>query len=316
MNQVVIGDIGGTNLRLLALDTQLPLSTEVLAQAVTNQHPQDVVNGDDYMAACIAQTVAQPALVVLAIAGAIEQGGVQMTNCTWALTEQGLSDRLGCDVRFVNDFAAQGSALDVLGGDDLVTLQSVPQARGHRLVTGPGTGLGLCSKPYNQLLTIETEAGHAQFAPTTEEEWQVGNILAARFGRVSWERILSGPGLLNLYQALARLHAQPGHCESPAQITNAAIEDDGLAIRTMVLFSELLGSFAGDMALAHGAKGGVYLSGGLVSHLRPWLEHDRLVNRFTNKGRFQPYLQQVPLHLVVADQPGLLGVAQIAKTWS
>ncbi|WP_158583881.1 glucokinase [Salinibius halmophilus] len=316
MKQVVVGDIGGTNVRLFALDTSLPIIPEVLSEVIAHQHPTDVVVGDDYMAACVQQLAGQPEFVVLAIAGAVNHGQVQMTNCSWSLSEQGLSERLGCDVRFVNDFAAQGSSLELLGDKELVTLQANPQAAGNRIVTGPGTGLGLCARPHNQLVTLETEAGHAQFAPVTEEEWQIGNILSARFGRVSWERILSGPGLLNLYQALARLHAQPGHCESPAQITASALDGDSLALRTMVLFSELLGSYAGDMALVHGATGGVYLSGGLVSHLRPWLEHDRLLQRFVNKGRFTSYLQQVPLHLVIAEQPGLLGVAQIAKTWS
>lgn len=316
MNQVVIGDIGGTNLRLLSFAAQMPVTPDMLAGAEVHNHPSEVSHGDDYVARQILLLEGQPSTVVLAIAGAITHGRVQMTNQDWSLTEQGLSERLGCDVRFVNDFAAQGACLELLTDADVVTLQENPMAEGGRIITGPGTGLGLCSRPVGQLLTLETEAGHSQFAPVAEEEWHVGQILAARFGRVSWERLLSGPGLLNLYQALARLHNQPGHCESPDQITLAAAEQDGLALRTVVLFSQLLGSFAGDMALAHGAQGGVFLTGGLINHLRPWLEHDRVVHRFNNKGRFQSYLQQVPLHLIVADQPGLLGTVNIAKTWS
>lgn len=319
MNQTVVGDIGGTNMRLLTFDPQTSdlQDPKLLSQSEIMQHPAAIGDGNDYVADCIQSRCSQPSSVVLAVAGAVRAGCVQMTNAGWQLSQARLAKALGCPVILVNDFAAQGAAIDALTGEFLVTLQAGNgKGGGNRIVTGPGTGLGLCARPAGSAAISETEGGHAQFAPVTEEEWHIGQILAARFGRVSWERLLSGPGLLNLYQALARLHGQPGHCEAPAQVTNAAKEGDALALKTVECFAQLLGSYAGDMALAHGATGGVYITGGLVAHLQTWLSQQALVDRFANKGRFREYLQAIPLHLMVAPQPGLIGAGQIALTRS
>ena len=164
---------------------------------------------------------------------------------------------------------------------------------------------------------IATEGGHVAFAPKDETEAAVLGILRERYGHVSNERLLSGPGLVNLAEALAKVRGTDLSVESPADVVTQADEKAcPICIEAIERFCDLLGAAAGDLALTYGARGGVYLTGGMVSHLGRHFETARVLSAFTDKGRFEGYLGAVPLMRVLRTDTGLIGAAAAAMHMS
>jgi glucokinase len=259
---------------------------------------------------------------VFAIAGRVERDQARMTNHPWVVSRRLLQDTLGLDaLELVNDFVAQAMAVRLLREDDLLPIgprpSSAPADAGSRAccVLGPGTGLGVAALIVRggHSIALATEGGHVGFAPGTDEEVAVLQRLAARFGHVSNERLVSGGGLVNLHCALAEIAGMPCDQDAqPADITAGAEAGDALCVRAIELFCDVFGSVAGDMTLALGAWDGVYLSGGLVPRLLPELQRPAFRARFEAKGRYAEALARVPTSAVVHPQPGLLGAAAIA----
>jgi glucokinase len=180
---------------------------------------------------------------------------------------------------------------------------------------GPGTGLGVgglllrdgsCS-------VLESEGGHAGFAAHTAEDVEILHRLNQRFGRVSNERMICGNGLVNLYLALADIAGQPVEELSPEDITARAVSgEDPLCVRTVETLAGIFGSVAGDLVLTMGGWDGVYLTGGVLPSLLPWLQHGGFRERFEAKGRFRDTMEQVPTVAITHSEPGLLGAAALA----
>jgi glucokinase len=177
-------------------------------------------------------------------------------------------------------------------------------------ILGAGTGLGVGALIVRDghAHALETEGGHASFAPGNAEEVEIYRRLSARFGRVSHERALCGSGLVNLYEALAEIGGVKATLSAPEQIT-AADDSDALSRRSVEIFCEQLGAIAGDLVLTFGAWDGVYVAGGLAPSMTRWMERGGFRRRFEDKGRLSPAIARVPTSIVTHTEPGLLGAA-------
>lgn len=251
--------------------------------------------------------------VCLAVAGPVDRDIIDLPNNHWSFSRSDLARHLGAPLTVINDFTAQALALDLLEADEIRWIGGPrPDQPGVRTIIGPGTGLGVAIvTPSGEI--IPSEAGHMGFAAASEHEIRLHRMLFARYRRVSVERLASGPGLENLYWANRRIvHGEPESDQvrhTPAQIAEMAHQGDRLAEKSIEDFFDILAGFAGDMALATWATGGVYISGAVVRKLAKYFDPQRFRAAFQDKGRFTRFCEQIPLGWVLIEQPGLLGCA-------
>lgn len=252
---------------------------------------------------------------VIATAGyAMADGTVISANLPWPLSAEKIRTQLGFrNVHLVNDFEAVAHAAAHIDDSQVLQLTGPSHAgRGPMLVIGPGTGLGAAVWiPLDQgSVVLATEAGQASLAATTALEIAVLQQMLRTRPHVSIEQALSGPGLLNLYNALCAIRqAAPVHL-TPDAISSAACDgSDPLAVETLQLFCGILGSTIGDMALLYGVQGGVYLAGGILPKISQFLLGSCFVERFLNKGPMGKALQSIPVKLVEHGQLGVIGAA-------
>lgn len=251
----------------------------------------------------------------VASAGYVLGDAIVNDNLPWPVSIRDIRDSLGIEqLAVVNDFEAVAYATQFLSHADTTAVieSEAPPAEGPVLVMGPGTGLGsavlLPGQPHATVLA--TEAGQIALAPGNEREIEILRHLARDRAYVSFEHALSGPGLLNLYRALCALRNQPPVLTQPAQVTQAALErTDGAAVEALDVFCGLLGSFVGDLCLLYGARGGVFLAGGILPQIRDVLLTSSFRQRFFNKGVMRAFLQQVPVRLMEHGQHGVIGAA-------
>jgi glucokinase len=247
----------------------------------------------------------------IAVAAATNKDEIRCTNCDWRFSVAALRGELGFDeLHVINDFAANSWALPEVGKSEIHAIAGEarnPAAEGTYAVLGPGTGLGVGAVHIDSdghATVLETEGGHVDFAPCSEEEDRLVARLRSRYGRVSYERLICGKGLVNLYDALT----DSGTEMVPEEIT-ARMGSDPQAARAVAMFCEILGSFAGNAALMYGAWNGVYLAGGLLRPMLDTLRSGGFKQRFSDKGRFGPLLAEVPTMLIEHPSLGLLGAA-------
>jgi len=306
--QRLLADVGGTHTRLaLQDDGELFRNIETLENAKFSGLGEVL---RFYLARHAA--VANPDCAALAVATPVTGDAVVLTNLDWQISAAELCADLGLrKVQLVNDFAALARAVPVLAENEWLQI-----GKGRRVVDaaigviGPGTGLGVAAAvpKGGQWLILAGEGGHTSLAATTDEEAEVIKRLRLRFGHVSAERALSGPGLINLYQALGGSEASP----LPRSVSDAALTgEDPVAVRALALFFALLGSAAGNLALTLGARGGIYLGGGILPRLLEPLRKSAFRERFEAKGRFRSYLQAIPTFVIVHPHPALLGLAEL-----
>jgi glucokinase len=248
------------------------------------------------------------------VAGPTDGRTVQLTNLDWRLDADALSREFGLPFRLVNDFEAVAWGIDALADTDKTSLQTgAADSHAPRLVMGPGTGLGVAlgiPEPAGYR-PQPGEGGHIGFAPVDDEQVSLLRFLQGRYGRVSVERILSGPGIADLYRFCRTASGRATTRErSPADVTEAALAgDDPMAIWALRLFCRILGQTAGDLALAAGARGGVYLAGGIPPRILPLLAGEDFLEGFRNKGRFADWMRGVPVQVVTDPDIGLKGSA-------
>ncbi|MDE2317856.1 MAG: glucokinase [Xanthomonadaceae bacterium] len=317
----LLADLGGTNVRfaLAGESVDAPLRMD----SIRRYRVKDFGSLGDAARRYFADTGCTASRAVIAAAGRIADGEtVKVTNNPWAISAPALRAKLDMDaVRLVNDFAAQAMAVPLLKADALApvgklgpaTLDSaLPQTF---VVMGPGTGLGVAGLLWRegQWVVLETEGGHAGFAAHTTEDVEILHRLNARFGRVSNERMICGNGLVNLYLALADIAGEPAEEYTPEDITaRAEAGSDPLCVRTLETLAGIFGSVAGDLVLSLGGWEGVYLTGGVLPFLLPWLHRGGFRERFEAKGRFRETMERVPTSAITHPEPGLLGAAAIA----
>ena len=241
-----------------------------------------------------------------------------MTNHPWRFSVTALKARLGVERLLVlNDFEALALALPALGADDSRAVGGGTAAAGGNLaVLGAGTGLGmagLVADGHGGWHPVVGEGGHATLAASTPREASVSAVLGERFGHVSAERVLSGPGLVNLYQALCVLEGRAAAAIEPANVLASGLDPgaahDTRCAEALQLFAALLGSSAGNLALTLGARGGVFIGGGIAPRLGTHFDALPFRARFEDKGRFRGYLEAIPTRVIVAEVPALLGAA-------
>jgi len=255
----------------------------------------------------------------VAVAGRVDHDLVQLTNSAWSFSARALSESQQFKhLHVVNDFEAVGHAVGALRADDLSPIGSqrlaLPMTQGVCAIVGVGTGLGVGGVVVNAgtFTVLATEGGHASFAPSNERAIELLRWLRKKYGRVSAERVLSGTGLANIYLAHCEVEGQQVAELSAADITTrAASGSDANCIETVGLFCELLGSFAGDLALTLGAWQGVLISGAMLQHFDRALLERRVRSGFENKGRFMPAMRGVPVETISHPHVELLGAARL-----
>ncbi len=311
----LLGDVGGTNARFgWQAQADAPITDIHILPCAEHATIEAAIRAYLKLA-----SKPQPAACAFGIANPVTGDQVRMTNHHWAFSIRELQSALGLQqLKVINDFTALALSLPDIPDAHRVQISGAqPQANAPIALLGAGTGLGVSglvpSGTPGHWLPLAGEGGHITLAAHTLQEYQIIELIRQRYGHVSAERVLSGQGLVDLYIALRQQQGLPTQeVRSAADISNWALKDhDALALEALNLFAGWLGSVAGDLVLTLGARGGVYLGGGIVPRWLGWLEHSAFKARFTAKGRFASYLQDVPVWVINApDSPALWGAAR------
>jgi glucokinase len=312
--EIVVGDIGGTHARYAV--------AEIVDRRVVKLSEPVTLLARDHISlaaswAAFGRMLGRnlPRAVALAVASPVAGEVLKFTNSPWVIRPAALQQELGVDaVTLVNDFGAVGHALSALLPEHYSHLagpdQDLPE-NGVITVIGPGTGLGVAHvlRRGGQAHVIECEGGHIDYAPLDTVEDAILARLRQRFTRVSAERIVSGPGLLNLYEALAAIEGRPVMVRDDKALWALAVSGgDSLATAALQRFCLGLGAVAGDLALAQGANA-VVVAGGIVPRIAGMLPNSGFAHRFVAKGRFEMMMAGMPIKLITYPHPGLLGAA-------
>lgn len=317
MRRLLLADIGGTYARfaLAAGRTIGPIwSTEV----GTRPDVKDAIG--DFL-----KTEGQQAEIdgaLLATAGPVQGGRCQLTNAAWIVDEEEIANAFAIPwVRVVNDLEAVAAGLADLPSEQTRLIGSGTGIPGAPMaIVAPGTGLGIaCLFPGpGGRCVLPSEGGHATLAGVDEPSDAVIAFLRRRFGRASAERILSGPGLSNLHQAILSLQGGASSIRKPGEITASAFDGSSSVCRAAVdMFCALLGAVAGDVALMFGARGGVFIGGGVVPRFVEHLSRSAFRQQFEAKGRLEPYVARIPTRVILHPNPafvGLISLAEAART--
>lgn len=313
MNHYLVADIGGTNARLGLVTAE---GNEVfgIEQLSNKDYPHliDVVH--QYLSR--AQCIVVPKKACFAVASPVAGDRIDFTNNSWSFSVQELREQLGLEyLKVINDFEAVALSIPYLGPREVFRVGGGEALPHHTIaVMGPGTGLGMAALVPNnpKPLPLATEGGHACFAPQDEIEAHIAMRVRQRSGFCSNEDVLSGGGLVAIYQGLCDWHKEvPLYHHAADIVTHATQGDDDLSRKALDKFCAILGSVAGDFALQMGAKGGVFIAGGIVPRFRDFLAQSSFRERFVSKGRFRSYLEAIPTSLIIAPQPGLIGAASV-----
>jgi glucokinase len=309
--RILVGDIGGTHARFAVarkagaqwtVDHRSDIETEAAQFEDVLHNYLDKLDAGE-----------RPNAAAIAVAGPVADGKVSFTNRNWQLSEaeftlQGFESAL-----LINDFAALAFAAAQAQPHELYTLgPNIPGMQDEPIsILGAGTGFGVsCLARYRgRGVPIATEGGHIGFAPANEKEIAVLRSLTRRFGRVSVERILSGPGIENVFAALHEIiGSKPPQMEASA-IVEQARAGEPIAADTVAMFCSVYGAVAGDIALAHGARGGVFIAGGIAQKIKDILSASAFRARFESKGRMSGFVQAIPTRIILDDNATFIGAA-------
>ena len=307
----LVGDVGGTNARFALIDAEGRVRNLHIYAAASYPSLGAIIA--DYLERTVGRK--RPPRAVIAVAGPVLDGEIEFTNLDWQVSEGELLAHFEFEaVKLINDFAAQALACPMLGPEALRPIG--PKLRGGAdcpmVVLGAGTGFGVAGLARSERgdMAVATEGGHAAFAPSDDVEVEVWSQFRARHGRVSIERLLSGRGLFEMYAVLAGLRQVEPDLVDEKAVFEAAAKGDAVAAETLDRFCAILGSVAGDLALSFGARGGVFISGGIAPRMADRLASGGFRARFEDKGRLTPYLKEIPTSLVLHPYPALIGAAR------
>lgn len=311
----LVGDVGGTNARLALVDSTGRIRNPKTYPAREYSALTEVIG--EYLETTAGRQKLLSAAI--AVAGPVVDGEIEFTNLDWRVSEGELIGTFEFHAaKLINDFAAQALAAPVLDADDLRAIG--PEMRGAEgapiVVLGAGTGFGVSMVVRTDRgdIAIPSEGGHAGFAPYDGVEAAIWASLRRTYGRVSIERLLSGPGLYALYRGLADVRGVAADLRDEKEVLAAGhLGGDLLADETLDRFCEILGSVAGDLALTCGARGGVYVSGGIAPRMADRLAGGGFRRRFEDKGRLSDYTRDIPTNLIVHPYAALVGAARVLE---
>jgi glucokinase len=320
---ILAGDIGGTHARLALFDV-LKGHLRLISASVFPS--QEYAGLDEIVAQFVGSSKVHPDSACFGVAGPVRNGRVEASNLPWVIQSKRLADELKIkQAVLINDLEANAWGIPALERQDVVSLNQVKGVPvGNQAVIAAGTGLGEAVMYWDgiQHHVSACEGGHADFAPRNDLEMDLLVYLRARFGHVSYERIVSGPGLVNVFHFLRDtgrgteprwLSDEMLHSDPAAAISRAALEGKcPLCEQALDLFVSIYGAEAGNLALKIMSIGGVYLGGGIAPQIVPKLSGPRFMEAFVCKGRMQPLLEAMPVKIITNDKTALLGAARYA----
>ncbi|MCP5243705.1 MAG: glucokinase [Burkholderiales bacterium] len=326
---IIYGDIGGTKTLLQMAEC---VDATVHEHGVRRYHSSDYLSFSDMLRDFLNETsVAKTGSLeaaCFAVAGPVVAQSAQLTNLPWQLDAVQIAQVFSIPrVKLLNDFEAAAMGVDSLASDDLVVLQSGrAQPQATRVILGAGTGMGVAWLVWHEkgYQPLSTEAGHIDFAPTNALQMRLLEKMQNKFHRVSVERLLSGAGLTQIFSFLLEHQRDCADCsqfqldkDSGAVITALAAEQKHpVAIRSLELFAEMYGTYAGNLALAGLCKNGVYIAGGIAPKIIDTLQAGGFMRAFCDKGRFSDLMKTIPVRVVTNPDIGLLGAKNVARKLS
>jgi glucokinase len=324
---ILAGDIGGTKVLLQLCDASAPIRV-IATQSYSSQAYDGLTPIITKFLAETARDSAPPTAACFAVAGPVRNQKAKITNLPWILDAEQLAVQLGIDrVLLINDMQGVGYGIDGLGAMELEVLQTgEPETRGTRAILAAGTGLGQGAMIWEKghYTVLATEGGHADFAPRDELEMELLRYLLARLGQVSYEALLSGRGLVRIYEFLrdTRCATEPTwlaetvrESDDPAAVistTAMAADAPPIARLTLERFVRIYGAQAGNLALTFLATGGVYIAGGIVVNIIEAMRSETFIEAFRRNIAMQSLLERVPLFIVQTPEIGLLGARRMA----
>lgn len=314
----LIGDIGGTNARFAIVDNDgSGYSFEQVYPCVDFPTLLDAIQ---FYLDQIEMPL--PQSIYLGVAGPVVDDRASLTNNPWSISVSELRRVFGSEaIHLLNDFEAIAYSIPGMSVDEVLSIgilepDSLDVSDYTVAIIGPGTGLGAVGlrRHEGHFSAIVGEASHGGFSPESDEQIELLSVLRDRFERVSCERLVSGPGLENIYWALTKMHGEDRPRLSAPEIFRASIDkSDSLADRAVELFYEILGQVAGDLALSLGARNGVYIAGGIARRYPQQLVNSRFRSGFESKGRHRSLMERIPTQLIMHEQAGLLGTSRYAQ---
>ncbi|MEL7129941.1 MAG: glucokinase [Pseudomonadota bacterium] len=311
--RVLVGDIGGTSVRLgLASSTKAGVVIDGFSKVPGDQFQSFAAAVDAYLK----QQSIQPFAALFAVAGPVHQGAVKLTNRPWTISAQQLENEFQLEAaHLANDFAAMARSVPELAPDAFHPIKDGTPCDGAPiLVIGPGTGLGMatligdCQTGWQ---VLSGEGGHSVYAPRTDLEWQMVDRLKADHGYVSNELVCSGAGLPAIHRALADVFGVSYEPLAPAAVLDAADAGDVLCLAICETRARAVLGLAGDIALSIGARGGVVLAGGVAQRLVGHLAAEPSLSRFTERGPMSSYMRSIPIRLLTSELAPLIGAASL-----
>ncbi len=312
--KIVAGDIGGTKVLLQLVDVSQSGRTVAGEQRYDSSA---YASFDGLLSEFFRDHVVGPVeAACFAVAGPVFADRAEVTNLTWSLDAMALGKKFSIGrVSLINDFYAVALGVPILAPSDMLVLNEGSRINFAPIaILGAGTGLGEANLVHDgrKWNVVPSEGGHADFAPQDEEQSRLFLAMHAKYGHVSWERLLSGRGLVNIHNFLSN-EDRPYEEDGPTEIAKALANGDAVAARTFAIFVDIYGAEAGNMALRLLARGGVYLAGGVAAKNVAQFTDGRFLTAFLRKGRFQNILGAIPVNLITNPKVGLLGAAEMAN---
>lgn len=309
MVRIIAGDVGGTKTLLQLVE----LNEEGSAVAYEHRFESGGYRTfDDLLTEFLELAGGTVDAACFAVAGPVFDDRAEVTNLKWLIEAAALTTLFGITrVALINDFYAVALGVPLLKTEDLVSLHAGDRKRGAPIaILGAGTGLGQALVTFHgdEWGVIPSEGGHADFAPQDEEQARLFLFLHQKYGHVSWERLLSGMGLVNIFTFLGGPDTI-----TAAEVAQLADAGDARALHTFEIFVDIYGAEAGNMALRALTRGGVFLAGGVAAKNQRHFTDGRFLTAFLRKGRFQDMLEAMPIDLIVNEKVGLIGAAEMAR---
>ena len=305
---MIAGDVGGTKTLLRCVEADGSVVAERRFESGAFATFTDLLR--QFINAC----PGPPTSACFAVAGPVIHRNAEVTNLGWDISADDLERSFGiAHVELINDFYGVALGVPLMGDEDLQCLHPGTRDRSAPLgILGAGTGLGEAIITFHgkDWSVVPSEGGHADFAPQNEEQARLFLWLHERYGHVSWERVISGMGLANIFEFLT------GREEDPATVAHLATAGEASALRAFQIFVDVYGSEAGNMALRVLARGGIFLAGGVAAKNVSFFTDGRFVEAFLRKGRMRDLLTAIPIYLITNQHVGLLGAVEAAQRWN